>query len=116
MRYDTLLCFTLHCSALLPCWCNHQVTASIKSSKRHFNVIVSSPKFFRKLTYIQTLSELAYEVPLTQIDIPPAVYQSVSIHPTYHVLANNVHAEKMSSTRGRLIFLFPLVQAYLVYL
>jgi len=30
MRYSTLLCFTLHCSALFPCWCNHQVTASIK--------------------------------------------------------------------------------------
>ena len=37
----------------------------------------SSPKFFRKITYINTLSELAYHVPLTQIDIPPPVYQSV---------------------------------------
>jgi Rho GTPase-activating protein 1 len=34
-----------------------------------------SPKFFRKLSYINTLSELACHVPLTQIDIPPAVYQ-----------------------------------------
>ncbi|PFH48610.1 hypothetical protein AMATHDRAFT_149485, partial [Amanita thiersii Skay4041] len=34
-----------------------------------------SPKFFRKITYIQTLSELAFHVPLTQIDIHPAVYQ-----------------------------------------
>ncbi|KAI0033134.1 hypothetical protein K488DRAFT_78077 [Vararia minispora EC-137] len=34
-----------------------------------------SPKFFRKITYVDTLSELAYHVPLTQIDIPPAVYQ-----------------------------------------
>ena len=34
-----------------------------------------SPKFFRKITYINTLSELAYHVPITQIDIPPAVYQ-----------------------------------------
>ncbi|KAF4622638.1 hypothetical protein D9613_009243 [Agrocybe pediades] len=36
---------------------------------------IISPKFFRKLTYITTLSELAMHVPLTQIDIPPAVYQ-----------------------------------------
>ncbi|KAF8625974.1 hypothetical protein AX17_006698 [Amanita inopinata Kibby_2008] len=34
-----------------------------------------SPKFFRKLVYIETLSELARHVPLTQIDINPAVYQ-----------------------------------------
>ncbi|THV01576.1 hypothetical protein K435DRAFT_853590 [Dendrothele bispora CBS 962.96] len=36
---------------------------------------IISPKFFRKLTYIDTLSELTYHVSLTQIDIPPAVYQ-----------------------------------------
>ncbi|KAF8644758.1 hypothetical protein AX16_008291 [Volvariella volvacea WC 439] len=36
---------------------------------------IISPKFFRKIVYIQTLSELAEHVPLTQIDIPPAVYQ-----------------------------------------
>jgi len=36
---------------------------------------IISPKFFRKITYVNTLSELAYLVPLTQIDIPPAVYQ-----------------------------------------
>ncbi|KAF9046297.1 hypothetical protein BJ165DRAFT_1141839 [Panaeolus papilionaceus] len=35
---------------------------------------IISPKFFRKLTYITTLSELALHVPITQIDIPPAVY------------------------------------------
>ncbi|VDB87380.1 unnamed protein product [Peniophora sp. CBMAI 1063] len=34
-----------------------------------------SPKFFRKITYVDTLSELASYVPLTQIDVPPAVYQ-----------------------------------------
>lgn len=34
-----------------------------------------SPKFFRKITYVDTLSALAFHVPLTQIDIPPAVYQ-----------------------------------------
>ncbi|KAH9936432.1 uncharacterized protein B0H18DRAFT_973929 [Fomitopsis serialis] len=36
---------------------------------------IISPKFFRKITYITTLSELACHIPLTQIDIPPAVYQ-----------------------------------------
>ncbi|KAF7297625.1 Rho GTPase-activating protein 8 [Mycena kentingensis (nom. inval.)] len=36
---------------------------------------IISPKFFRKIVYIATLSELACHIPLTQIDIPPAVYQ-----------------------------------------
>ncbi|KAG8968694.1 hypothetical protein FRC03_006441 [Tulasnella sp. 419] len=36
---------------------------------------IISPKFFRKIQYISTLSELADNVPLTQIDISPAVYQ-----------------------------------------
>ncbi|KAF9026899.1 hypothetical protein BDP27DRAFT_1337162 [Rhodocollybia butyracea] len=36
---------------------------------------IISPKFFRKITYLNTLSELACHVPLTQIDIPPAVYE-----------------------------------------
>ncbi|KAF9222995.1 Rho GTPase activation protein [Gyrodon lividus] len=36
---------------------------------------IISPKFFRKILYINTLSDLAHHVPLTQIDIPPAVYQ-----------------------------------------
>lgn len=36
---------------------------------------VISPKFFRKIVYVDTLSELATQVPLTQIDIPPAVYK-----------------------------------------
>ncbi|KAG8714124.1 hypothetical protein FRC08_012339 [Ceratobasidium sp. 394] len=35
---------------------------------------VISPKFFRKITYVSTLSELARHVPLTQIEIAPAVY------------------------------------------
>lgn len=51
-----------------------------------------SPKFFRKITYVDTLSELAYSVPLTQIDVPPAVYQYVSrvlvfpLDHTFHIL------------------------------
>ncbi|EIW81153.1 hypothetical protein CONPUDRAFT_165366 [Coniophora puteana RWD-64-598 SS2] len=39
---------------------------------------IISPKFFRKIEYISTLSELARHVPLTQIDVPPAVYQENS--------------------------------------
>lgn len=39
-----------------------------------------SPKFFRKLCYINTLSELAIYVPLTQIDIPAPVYQENTKH------------------------------------
>ncbi|KAL5501361.1 hypothetical protein ACEPAH_8621 [Sanghuangporus vaninii] len=35
---------------------------------------IISPKFFRKITYIDNLSSLACHVPLTQIDIPSAVY------------------------------------------
>lgn len=34
-----------------------------------------SPKFFRKLSYVDTLSQLASVVPLTQIDVPPDVYR-----------------------------------------
>lgn len=37
-----------------------------------------SPKFFRKIVYIDTLSELAQHVPLTQIDIPSTVYRYAS--------------------------------------
>lgn len=36
---------------------------------------IISPKFFNKIVYISTLSELAYYVPLTQIDIPAEVYK-----------------------------------------
>jgi Rho GTPase-activating protein 1 len=36
---------------------------------------IISPKFFRKITYVNTLSELAREVPLTQIDVPGVVYE-----------------------------------------
>lgn len=36
---------------------------------------IISPKFFRKIVYINTLSDLAHHVPFTQIDISPAIYQ-----------------------------------------
>lgn len=39
---------------------------------------IISPKFFSKIVYVSTLSELAYYVPLTQIDIPAGVYKWVS--------------------------------------
>ncbi|KAF7364686.1 Rho GTPase-activating protein 8 [Mycena venus] len=38
---------------------------------------IISPKFFRKLTYIPTLSELACHIPLTQIDVPPAAGENL---------------------------------------
>ncbi|KAF0447231.1 Rho GTPase activation protein [Gigaspora margarita] len=40
-----------------------------------FMNVVISPKFAKKVKYVLTLSELARYVPLTQIDIPPAVYE-----------------------------------------
>jgi Rho GTPase-activating protein 1 len=39
-----------------------------------------SPKFFRKILHVETLSELALHVPITQIDIPPAVYKENAKH------------------------------------
>jgi len=36
---------------------------------------IISPKFYQKIQYCSTLSQLAQYVPLTQIDIPPAVYE-----------------------------------------
>ncbi|KAG9037195.1 hypothetical protein FRB95_006448 [Tulasnella sp. JGI-2019a] len=36
---------------------------------------IISPKFFQKIQYVSTLSELAEHVPLTQMDIAPAVYR-----------------------------------------
>ncbi|TRM70230.1 hypothetical protein BD626DRAFT_422970 [Schizophyllum amplum] len=41
---------------------------------------IISAKFFQKIEYISTLSELALHIPLTQIDIPPAVYQENAKH------------------------------------
>ncbi|SJL07966.1 uncharacterized protein ARMOST_11324 [Armillaria ostoyae] len=39
---------------------------------------IISPKFFRKIAYVDTLSALAAQIPITQIDIPPAVYHENS--------------------------------------
>ena len=55
-------------------WRHYQVcyhVASIDPKPSH----IISPKFFQKLIYVTTLSELAQYVPLTQIDVPPAVYR-----------------------------------------
>jgi hypothetical protein len=63
-------------SAVLACWGYRQVYVLLNSSFRSLNpVLPHSPKFFLKLVYLDTLSALAHHVPLTQIDIPPAVYQ-----------------------------------------
>ncbi|KAE8222937.1 hypothetical protein CF319_g3949 [Tilletia indica] len=39
-----------------------------------------SPKFARKIVQVQTLSQLATHIPLTQIDIPPEVLQANRAH------------------------------------
>ncbi|EJU03378.1 Rho GTPase activation protein [Dacryopinax primogenitus] len=36
---------------------------------------IISPKFFRKIQYVKTLSELAHYIPITQINIAPEVYK-----------------------------------------
>lgn len=46
---------------------------------------VVSPKFFRKIVYVDSLSELATQVPLTQIDIPPAVYKE-NLKQEHHIV------------------------------
>lgn len=60
-----------------------------------------SPKFFRKITYINTLSALACHVPLAQIDIPPAVYTYVLIVLPLPSQANFTEV-KTSSMRSKL--------------
>lgn len=52
-----------------------------------------SPKFFRKITYVTTLTELAYQVPITQIDIPPAVYQYAATYPASLTQLNHSQRE-----------------------
>ncbi|KAG0708429.1 hypothetical protein DFH29DRAFT_892451 [Suillus ampliporus] len=53
---------------------------------------IVSPKFFRKIVYVDTLSELATQVPLTQIDIPPAVYKENLKHEQQIVLPSPVRS------------------------
>ncbi|KAJ8523208.1 hypothetical protein ONZ45_g299 [Pleurotus djamor] len=65
---------------IFTCWGDHKVVVSLHTS---LDIVVhpeNSPKFFRKLEYANNLTELAYLVPITQIDIPPAVYQENSKH------------------------------------
>ena len=85
-------------SALLACGCHHQVRTCIYSRLHGLTVCPCSAKFFRKIEYISTLSELAYHVPLTQIDIPPAVYQCVPF-PCYALTLNKIQGER--SVRAR---------------
>jgi hypothetical protein len=64
-------------SALFSCGCIYQVCTLVAHYYAVVITLLLSPKFFRKITYITTLSALAFQVPLTQIDVPPAVYQYV---------------------------------------
>lgn len=66
-------------SAVLVGWCHHKVCIPLEHIQSIILLTCSSPKFFRKIVYIDTLSDLAHHVPLTQIDIPPAVYQYVFV-------------------------------------
>lgn len=74
IRLQQPLLYAMH-SAILAGRGNYQVCRPSILRRRRLHR--PSPKFFRKLEYINTLSELAHQVPLTQIDIPPAVYQYV---------------------------------------
>lgn len=73
----TLACF----SAFLLSWRYYQVKVARPSFLSLPYLFQCSPKFFAKIQYIRTLSELAEHVPLTQIDIAPAVYQYVFLLP-----------------------------------
>ncbi|CAG8661628.1 9231_t:CDS:2, partial [Scutellospora calospora] len=75
-----------------------------------FMNVVISPKFAKKVKYVLTLSELAKYVPLTQIDIPPAVYEynlkfedRIKLPTNYDEeghLMFGVHVEKLMGTEG----------------
>ncbi|KAI0086905.1 hypothetical protein BDY19DRAFT_957303 [Irpex rosettiformis] len=54
---------------------------------------IISPKFFRKISYVNTLSDLALQVPITQIDIPPAVYQENLKYEKQIVMPTPTHAD-----------------------
>ncbi|KAI0337465.1 Rho GTPase activation protein [Trametopsis cervina] len=54
---------------------------------------IISPKFFRKITYVNTLSDLAVQVPITQIDIPPAVYQENLKYERQITMPTTTHAD-----------------------
>ncbi|KAK7448517.1 hypothetical protein VKT23_013779 [Stygiomarasmius scandens] len=60
---------------------------------------IISPKFFRKIAYIDTLSDLALHVPLTQIDIPPAVYQENLKHES-RITLPSLHSASSSAAFG----------------
>jgi len=64
-----------------------------------------SPKFFRKIAYIETLSDLARHVPITQIDIPPAVYRENLKHEAKITLPvpsqSNIFGVPLEESMGR---------------
>ncbi|KAK0565150.1 hypothetical protein OC844_001365 [Tilletia horrida] len=51
-----------------------------------------SPKFARKIVQVQTLSQLATHIPLTQIDIPPEVLQANQAHERSVTLPSKPHS------------------------
>lgn len=77
-------------SALFPCGRIYQV-CTVHLGLYYVVVItlLLSPKFFHKITYITSLSALAFQVPLTQIDVSPAVYQYVVAHIFIYLLVTS---------------------------
>lgn len=65
----------------------------ILQTLRSHTTLPCSPKFFRKITYVPTLSDLARQVPITQIDITPAAYQWVILCRRSHPTTNSGQGE-----------------------
>ncbi|KAG8977160.1 hypothetical protein FRC05_002157 [Tulasnella sp. 425] len=68
---------------------------------------IISPKFFRKIQYIATLSELAENVPLVQIDVAPEVYQEnlkheqqITLPETHQAFTFGVSLEELMGEYG----------------
>lgn len=65
-------------SAFIACGRSDKVLLGYHVMNSTYTGLYPSPKFYQKIQYCSTLSELARHVPLTQIDLPPEIYQSVT--------------------------------------
>jgi len=88
-------------SAILFGRCHYQVRFLTQELPQHAHLTRchASPKFFRKIMYISTLSELAQHVPLTQIDVPPAVYKYVWITKSCYSQLMHISRENLKFER-----------------
>lgn len=71
-----------------------------------------SPKFFQKVQYCNTLSELARYIPLTQIDIPPAVYQWVAFLRIFFHSLTLLYSENLKHETGVTLPVQPLTSHF----